>query len=113
MIYYNSLQKSNEGRFLKETVLLALCNHSQVEARFIVVDISDHEDRVPFILVSNDTGFAPVSIQDQIVICVINKCVYVKLIDDKRTFLSYFPVNLNIIRVELGRLGENTRCDHV
>lgn len=103
------MQTSNGDRLLKKTVLFALCIHSQVETCFISVDISDHEGTIPFVLVSNDTGFASVSLQDQIVIWVITKCIFViAIIDDKRTFLSYFPVNLNIIDVELGRVGENT-----
>lgn len=115
MLEFNRIltQKSNGDRLVPETVALAPGNHSQVEACFIVVDVSDLEGTVPFVLVSNDTGFASVSLHDPSVICVINKCVFVKVIEDKLTFLYYFPVNLNIVGVKLGRVGENTRYDHI
>lgn len=89
MIEFNRILtlKSNGDRLVPETVPLALGSHSQVEACFIVVDVLDHEGTVPFVLVSNDAGFASVSLHDPSVICVINKCIFVKVIDDKLTFL--------------------------
>lgn len=106
-------QKSNGQRVLVETVLTVLDHHSQVDVRFIVGGASDHEGTVPFVLVSDETGFASVSLQDQRVICVIDKCVFVKAVDVKLTSLVYFPVNLNVVGVELGRVGESARYDQV
>lgn len=106
-------QKSNGDGVPVETVLVPFCNDSQVEVCIVLVDVLDHEGTVPFVLVSDDFGFAPVSLQHPSVICVINKCVLVMVVDGKLTSLPSFPVNLNIVGVELVRVGENTRYGHV